>query len=340
MEVSWRQIECYFACNVEATDAIKWGESAMRIAPVCVSVSIMMMTLSGGPVFAAMGACEGAYVKSDPEDQIRLYSICLDGLDQESLAGTYHNRGVAYLQTGELERAMSDFDSSILWDSDYGLAYFNRATIYALQSNPERAIADLTTTLDLRPSRVHRAAYLRRGALREIRGDYAEAMADYEAVAQASIPWFGGERTYKLRQRAQALIAQARLLATAPDDAIRDGQRAVALAEQALAIEESAAGRAALAAAYAETGQIDRAIQEQTLASQAGAEDGSIHALFAAQMAAFQAGQPYRDEASACVTTDEDGCLEIAWTTERMHLYRTKISTSNGFAYGDPDSIE
>lgn len=53
------------------------------------------------------------------------------------------------------------------------------------------------------------------------------------------------------------------LLATCPNDKIRDGKRAVDIAEQVVARSPSAANVDTLAAAYAEVGRFDRAIATQ-----------------------------------------------------------------------------
>lgn len=300
-------------------------------------LALAAMAVSG-PAFAAMGACEGAYVKSDPQDQIRLYTICLDDLQEEAVAGAYHNRGVAYMRTGQLEQAMSDFDASLLYDNNYGLAYFNRAAVYAEQGQLTRAMADLDRTLELRPSRIHSEAHYRRGLLRQATGDYAGAIADFEEVMETNIAWLDPDRRQKQRQRASGALAKAYLLATSPEPTFRDGAQAVTLAESALEHGEPAEARAVLAAAYAEAGQMDAALREHALARQMAAEAGAAEdAELTVQLAAYQAGEPYRLDASACGANTATEC-RFAWYSERMMLSRGKAWFGDAPA-GDGASI-
>jgi hypothetical protein len=65
----------------------------------------------------------------------------------------------------------------------------------------------------------------------------------------------------------------ARLLAAAPTPEVRDGQRAVELAEAAFAMAPSAGTAATVAMAYAETGRFDEAVRWQERAMDGAAED-------------------------------------------------------------------
>jgi hypothetical protein len=70
------------------------------------------------------------------------------------------------------------------------------------------------------------------------------------------------------------------LLATCPDDRIRDGSRAVILAEKVVAKDRSSANMDTLAAAYAEVGSFSQAIRTQEEAtSKLSVEEGIIDRL-------------------------------------------------------------
>jgi tetratricopeptide (TPR) repeat protein len=67
---------------------------------------------------------------------------------------------------------------------------------------------------------------------------------------------------HQAKPPASALIAMAWLLATCPDDAHRDGARAVSLARRALEQNGGSSARDALAAALAETGDFPGAVEQ------------------------------------------------------------------------------
>jgi tetratricopeptide (TPR) repeat protein len=90
----------------------------------------------------------------------------------------------------------------------------------------------------------------------------------------------------------------ARVLATCPDAELRDGPAAVRLAERAAAQTgfQHPAILATLAAAYAEAGTFDKAVDAAKRAlrlAQDSAQRDLAQAL-SAQLALYEAGQPYR----------------------------------------------
>ncbi|MFU8816921.1 MAG: hypothetical protein ACNA7W_16355 [Pseudomonadales bacterium] len=94
----------------------------------------------------------------------------------------------------------------------------------------------------------------------------------------------------------QALNDYAWLLATSQFDSVRNGQQAVTLALQAVSHSRTPAYLDTLAAAYAETGKFDKAVETQREAlalvpedDQALAEELETH------LQAFEAGEPWRE---------------------------------------------
>jgi tetratricopeptide (TPR) repeat protein len=232
-----------------------------------------------------LAACGSAYVKKDPPDQIRLYTLCIEqgGLQVKNRAGAYNNRGVAYLQTGEIDKALADFSASIRDDPDWGLAYLNRAAIRLQRGDLEGAEADLTHAATLPPSRDRGTAYMLRGEVRRVRGDYADALKDYRQAVSF-------ERGDKIINNALAW-----LLATCPEGSIRNGKEATEIAQRIVRKEDSASARDTLAAAYAETGRFDDATREesQAIAMFKGPPAGA--AVLNARLALYRSGKPYRD---------------------------------------------
>jgi len=89
----------------------------------------------------------------------------------------------------------------------------------------------------------------------------------------------------------------ARLMAAAPDDGVRDGDRAILLAEELARRDPSANVGETLAMAYAEGGSFERAAQVQRsvidVARQAGAEDAVRR--MTANLERYEAGRPCRE---------------------------------------------
>ena len=91
-------------------------------------------------------------------------------------------------------------------------------------------------------------------------------------------------------------IALARLLAAAPDDTLRDGPRALALAEALAGRLRTTAVAETMAMAHAELGQVAGAVEWQRLAMSVAAEAGQSAAVqrMSANLARYLRGEPSR----------------------------------------------
>jgi tetratricopeptide (TPR) repeat protein len=100
-------------------------------------------------------------------------------------------------------------------------------------------------------------AYIIRGAYRESRKQFSQAATDYEQATQLDPNY------------ACAQLKLSWLLSTCPEDSVRDGKRALKLAEAALALRQfdTALNESTLAAAYAECGDFTKAIESETKAA-------------------------------------------------------------------------
>ena len=99
---------------------------------------------------------------------------------------------------------------------------------------------------------------------------------------------------------ASSMIELARLLATCDVAELRDGPRAVSYAEKVVAVTDRKDPDAlgALAAAYAETGQFDKAVATQKEAIAALTPEQNQRP-FAAQLKRYEANTPTRDSDTA-----------------------------------------
>src|SRR5262249_11566268 len=144
------------------------------------------------------------------------------------------------------------FAEAIRLDPQHSAAFIARAAAYEALEEPEKALADYTEAI--RVDGTEAEPYLSRAALRCRRREFALALADYREASRVD------------RDCAVAWGGQAWILATAPDETLRDGVAAVAAAKQACYLTPwvDADCLRTLAAAYAETGDFERAIEYQT----------------------------------------------------------------------------
>lgn len=165
-----------------------------------------------------------------------------------------------------------------------GFLYTLRGASYAELGQTDKAIIDYTTAIGLNPD--FSITFALRGAIFANRGDFSSAQADFDsAIAHAT----GGENV------AASLSMKAWLLATWVDPAMRDGPRAVALTLKAIKRRDLANFHDVLAAAYAETGQFDKAIGEESAAiSRVRGKDREIELPgYKERLALYLANMPY-----------------------------------------------
>ena len=158
------------------------------------------------------------------------------------------NLGDALARKGQPDEAMAHFEQAIKLQPDYAEAYYNRGNVLFAKGRIDEAIADFEKTLQIQPSDAdaHTGlgnALLRKGAVKEAVAHYNEAMslAPNDPHSRSNTAW---------------------VLATSTDTSLRDGAKAVELAQQAISLT---GGREplffrTLAAAYAETGRFSDAI--------------------------------------------------------------------------------
>ena len=86
----------------------------------------------------------------------------------------YFNRGNAYLDLGDMDRAIIDYTRTIELDPADSVAYNNLGVSYRRKSEADTAIADFTKAIELDPG--YRDAYNNRGMARSDRREYEAAV--------------------------------------------------------------------------------------------------------------------------------------------------------------------
>lgn len=189
-------------------------------------------------------------------------------------------RGFAYFEQGEPEEAVVDFSAVLEMDEDNVKALNNRANVYVNLGDYDAALADLDRAIEL--DEKNSAAYNNRGHAHEMRGNYEQAMSDYRRATELD------------PKHALAANNLAWLAATCPDEAVRDSSTAVsrALAACELTNHEQPLFLSTLAAAYAEQGDFDKAVETQQQANRL-VED-RLPEEFEKRLETFQQGRSYR----------------------------------------------
>ena len=165
-------------------------------------------------------------------------------------AGAYYNRGIAYKNKGQYERAISDYTKALEINPRDADTYYNRGITYRNKGQYDKAITDFTKGIEINPRDAR--AYNNRGIVyAQGKGQYDKAITDFTKAIEIH-PW-----------DTSAYNSLSWLLATCPTSRYRDGVEAVGLAQKAVELDNSFHNLDTLAAAYAEAGNFEKAIKAQ-----------------------------------------------------------------------------
>jgi tetratricopeptide (TPR) repeat protein len=195
----------------------------------------------------------------------------------------YNRRGEAYYFKGDYDAAVADYTEALILSPDTYVYLNNRGRAYAGKKDFDRAIKDCSEALRRAPG--YAFGYGVRGTAYAGKKDYEKAVKDYEEALRL------------LPNYVHVHGRLARVRATCPDAKFRDGEAAVESAKRACELSAWKSGfyLDALAAAYAEAGKFDEAVEWQKKAL----EDRETVKRFGAGMRdrlkLYEAGKPYRD---------------------------------------------
>ena len=195
-------------------------------------------------------------------------------------------RGLIAAERNDYPAAIRDFRKLVSTHSDDAVVIGQLGMLYLAAKQPREAIRRFTRALELDEKQF----LSRRGRSdAEISiGDHKAALADLEK-ALALKPDDDG-----------VLNNLAWLLATSPDDDLRDGKRAIELATKAC--EETKWKEAhiisTLAAGYAESGDFENARKYSQQAVETGAEAPEVKEQLQKELASYEAEKPWRERQS------------------------------------------
>ena len=195
-----------------------------------------------------------------------------------------NDRGAAYVEKKDTAKALVDFTAAIKLDPKDALALMNRAGMYFTQNDYDKAIADYSAAITLEPKDVE--AYAGRAQTYERKKDYDHALADHESAMSID------------PKDVSTINNLAWILATCPKQELRNGKRAVELGLEAAKLTElkNPGALDTLAAAYAENGQFDLAVETQKKAL-ADAEFARTNGEESrARLKLYEDKKPYREK--------------------------------------------
>jgi len=117
-------------------------------------------------------------------------------------AGTLNNRGIALRRLGQLDRALADYNRALEINPALALAYYNRALVYRQKGKLELAIMDLDRALTLNPRYLE--ARFNKAMVCEGAGHRREAAEAYKEFLQVARPDYESHIQYA-RERLRVL---------------------------------------------------------------------------------------------------------------------------------------
>jgi len=196
-----------------------------------------------------------------------------------------HNKlGEALMRKGRIDEAIIHYQTALEVYTNFADAFSNLGYAYLQEGRADEAMAQYEKALELQPNDVKDHINLGNALLQK--GRQREAMAQFQKVLEI-------EPHYMLADNNLAWV-----LATSPDASLRNGIKAVELAEEAerLSGNQNPIIMATLAAAYAEAGRFPDAVATIQRALQTATTQNNTPLVDALQMQLrlYEAGSPFR----------------------------------------------
>ena len=221
--------------------------------------------------------------KGKVEDAIAVYQQALNINPNSDMA--HLDLGIALDKSGRLDDAIPQFQEALKINPGYALAHFNLGNAFVQKSNLDAAITQYEQALKIAPDLEPAQKSLGYALLQKGLSD--EAVAHYE-------------RAFEINPGNAGLCNRlAWRLATHPQASIRNGSKAVELAQQLNRFSSGSDPTVlqTLAAAYAENKQFPKAIStaQQALQLASARSNAALADSLHKQIACYQSGLAFRD---------------------------------------------
>ena len=212
---------------------------------------------------------------------------------EPDLAKAHYNLGIAFVQLGRVSEALVHYNEALEINPNYAEAEYNLGIALLQIGRLNEAVSHYNKALAINPNYV------------EVHNNLGTALVQLGRVSDALAHFQRAMEINPLNVEAQNNMAL--VLATFPEAWVRNGTKAVELAERAdhLTGNSNASISATLAAAYAEAGQFPNAITTAKRALQLATDQGNTALADAirAQIRLYQSGFPYRYNSRLSIST-------------------------------------
>ena len=197
----------------------------------------------------------------------------------------HYNLSLEYVSRGQISQAITQLYETLWLSPTEPSVHNNLGVMLAQQERYPEAVSHLTAAVKLQPD--YPKAHLNLAGALANQGRYPEALTHFRVATELKPDW------------PEALAGWAQALATCPDPTLRDGARAVPLAERACELTQRSQPPYlnTLAEAYAETGRFEEAVETAEEALRLASPNGQeqLAAQIQDRLRAYKTGRTGRE---------------------------------------------
>jgi len=198
----------------------------------------------------------------------------------------YNNLGNLLATKGRTAEAIEQFQKALEVEPDNAKVRYNLANIFIVQGRWDEAIEQYQQALKQMPDSIH--AHYQLGLALQSQGRFTAAIAQFQRVLELD------------PRHVTAQNNLAWLLATCPENSLRDGKKAVELAQQAVQLSGGNSPEIldTLAAAYAEAGSFPEAVEtaQRALDLSAAQNKKPLAEVIQNQLKLFETHSPFHEK--------------------------------------------